>query len=169
MKSVLTLLAVALLVGPATGGQRSKPVPITPQGAGFTAIFPNEPTEVEKEVATAAGNLTVRKFRVEHRSVMYSVTVTEYPDGPGTVSVDELLEGVRDGMKGADGSVKAEEKIDLDGVPGRKLVIEAGRNQTQAMAFLSGRRLYLVIAAGAKRSFREDELASFFKSFAWAK
>jgi hypothetical protein len=172
MRPQLAVLVVLFAAGFVTADSKPKPTAITPSEAGFTAIFPNEPREMYKDIATAAGNVTVVTYRVELKSIVYSVSFTDYPESFGEIDPEKILTGVRDGMKG-DGSAKKDEKTHLDNIPGRDIVIEAGKNQIRSRVYLSKRRLYQVMVSGTTKIMadqaREKEIESFFSSFAWAK
>ena len=166
----LAVLAVLLAVGLTHADSRkSKPVTVSPAGSGFTAVFPAKPSDSEKELASAAGSLTVRTHRVTYNDVVYAVTVTEYPEAFADLPVEKILDGVRDGMKGSDGKV-FEEKIELDGVAGRWLRIEAGKkNAIRVKVFLNQRKLYQVMVSGPLAGVGGKDADDFLASFGWPK
>lgn len=169
MKPFQALIVFVLVAGVAAADSKPKPTTATPVGAGFSVIFPSEFKETTKDIATAAGNMTVITFRVELKSVVYSVSYADYPEALGKLDPEQILGGVRDGMKGTDGSTKKDDRRDLDGVIGREVVIEAEKNQIRGRLFLSKRRLYQVLVSGSKKNIVDKDADAFFSSFAWAK
>ena len=169
MKPFHALLVFVLIAGVAVADSKTKPTPATPDGAGFTVIFPSEFKETSKDIATTAGNMTVTTFRVELKSVVYSVSYADYPEALGKLDPEQILAGVRDGMKGNDGIMKRDDRRDLDGVIGREVVIEADRNQIRGRIFLSKRRLDQVLGSGKKSNIIDKDADAFFGTFAWAK
>jgi hypothetical protein len=168
MRRGLTVGMVLVLVAPALAGPK-KPDYHThnDRAGGYTVVFPGEPKESSKTVASAGSNLDIHTARVEFNGVVYSVTHTIYPGSFGDVPSEKILDGVRDGMSKPDGTV-AEEKVDLDGVAGRSLRIDAGKkNAVRTTVFLSNRRLYQVMVAGPKEAVDGKDASDFLKSFGW--
>lgn len=172
-RSVPLLVLLALAVPAVADSKKPKPQTHTSEDGLYSVIFPAEPSSSEKKVASTGGNLTIQTTRAEFAGVIYSVTFTDYPESFGAVSADKVLDGVRDGMKGNDGSIKKEEKTSLDGVPGRELRIEAGKNAIRCRTFLVKQRLYQVMVTASSKDSKGtvdgDEAEQFFRSFSWAK
>lgn len=169
-KRSLAVLVVLVAVGLTHADSRkSNPVTVSPAGAGFTAVFPAKPSDAEKELASAAGNLTVRTHRVEFDKVVYAVTVTEYPDAFADLAAEKILDGVRDGMKG-DGELKADKATTVSDAPARELeVMTKKKTGIRGVAVLHKRTLYVVTATGPTDALAKETATEFLKSFAIVK
>ena len=131
----------------------------------FKCLFPAEPESDGKELAVGAERtVPVWTHRAKANDWVYSVTVAEYPAVFAEVPADTLLDGARDGLKGKDGKVKAEEKM-KGPYPGRAVRIEAGKNTVRSRLVLGGSRLYQVTVAGPTKNFPEKTSEAFFNSF----
>jgi hypothetical protein len=147
--------------------RNEKPKPYESSENQYRVAFPKDPTVTSKKLATAAGPLPVHTARAEaSKDLVLSVTVTTYPESFLDVTPSKLLDGVRDGLKGADGTVKADKEITFgDGKhPARDVTVEAGKTTIRAKLILVDRRLYQVMLTGSKDKVAaaEDE---FLKSF----
>jgi hypothetical protein len=143
----------------------SKPEIKPTTGSGFQAVFPKEPEETNKVVATVAGNLTIQTIHVEVRSVIYSVSVTEYPSKLGELNSEEILDAVRDSTRGVDGKQNKEEKTERYGLPGRFIVVDAGKSEIRGHIFVSKRKLFQIFVMGSKKTLTERDAETFFNSF----
>ena len=98
-----------------------------------------------------------------------SVSYADYPETFRTVAAKQLLDGVRDGLKGTDGKVVAEDETTVGSgdskVVGRSIRIEAGNNAIRVRVFLVENRLYQVMVAGTKAAVDANTADEFLKSF----
>ena len=165
-----TALALILLVAVSAAAQPKKPTSFTSDAHGYRVKFPAPPKAVPpKTLATAGGEVRMDTDRAEvGRDLELAVTVATYPDKFTDVAAKTMLDGVRDGLKGADGKV-TDKAISLDGpggaVVGREVRVEAGGNLIRCRAYLVGTKLYQVMATGTKDkvggAVADDFLASF--------
>lgn len=170
MTRTLPLLILLVLTVPVLAQSRKpKPQSYTSEDGRYSVIFLAEPSAADKKVASVGGNLTIQTTRTEYGGVVYSVTYTDYPEAFAAASADKVLDGVRDGMKGNDGSVKKDEKVTLDGVGGREFRIEAGKNAIRCRTFLVKQRLYQVMVTGATKGIDGEEATQFLDSFQWSR
>ena len=165
----LPLLAVLLVVGLAHG-QSKKPTKYTPipatAGLGFSASFPCSVADSTKELATAAGSVTVRTHRGEYEKVAYAVTVTEYPESFADLPPEKILDGVRDGLRG-DGEVTKDKATTVNDAPARELEVTTKKKTgVRGIAVLHKRTLYVITAAGPSDSLAKETATDFLKSFA---
>jgi len=100
------------------------------------------------------------------------VGYSDYPEEMVKESDPEkILDGSRDGaVRNANGKLVLENKISLDGNPGRELVIDAkgkgGQDATmKARVFLVKNRLYQVMVVAPKGQVSGAEIDDFLKSF----
>jgi hypothetical protein len=167
MRRPLAVLALALLAAPLHAGD---PLPVRVQADTYRARFPDDPEEESKKLAVGAGQsvpVVGRRATDPKSGAVFAVTVADYPPAFAEVPAEKLLDGVRDGLKGKDGKVKAEEERTLgpEKHPGRAVRIEAGKNTVRARLFLVGTRLYQVTVAGATKTFPEKASDEFFAAF----
>lgn len=179
MRFPFALLSPLLLLLPACS-ERQAPAQIEKRGEAayksdegkYTVRFPKEPTITNKELATTAGVLKVQTAKCDAgKETVLSVSHTTYPPNFGEVDAAKILDGVRDGLKGQDGVVKADQALTLgdDKVQARDVRIEAGKNGIRTRLILQDRRLVQVMAVGTKESLEAKPVEEFFKSFELAK
>lgn len=135
--------------------------------ASFTARFPAPPKLDEKDLVIGGGRsawVATHRATDSKSGAEFSVTVADYPAAFAEVSPQTLLDGVRDGLKGKDGKVKAEEPL-KGPYPGRAVRIEAGSNTIRTRLVLVGTRLFQVTVVGKTRSFPEKLSEEFYASF----
>lgn len=167
MRRPLAVLALALLAAPLHAGDR---LPVRVQTDTYRVRFPDDPEEESKKLAVGSGQsvpVVSRRATDPKSKAVFSVTVADYPPAFAEVPAKKLLDGVRDGLKGKDGRVNAEEETTIgpDRHPGRAVRIEAGKNTVRARLYLVGTRLYQVTVAGATKGFPEDASTEFFAAF----
>jgi hypothetical protein len=135
----------------------------------FKIKFQGEPKVNSDLIPTDVGNIEMSSF-------MYEKSVTEaymvaYSDYPSEIvknsSVDEMLQGAKDGSSGNMGITKfdLDEKIELDGHKGLYFRGSAGTIHAEYKIFLVENRLYQVAIlrdGGYSKPERSDE---FFNSF----
>ncbi len=163
----LALLAVLLAVGLAhADGKKPKYTTIPASaGIGFTVTFPCSPSDSTKELATAAGSVTVRTHRGEFDGVAYAVTVTEYPETFADVQPQKILDGVRDGLRG-DGEVTTDKVVKMNDAPARELEVATKKKTgVRGVAVLQKRTLYVITASGPSSSLAKETTSDFLKSF----
>jgi hypothetical protein len=167
-KRSLAILFVFVAAGLAHGQPKKPKYTTIPAsaGLGFTASFPCQVADTTKELATAAGSMTVRTHRGEHEKVAYSVTMTEYPETFADLAAEKILDGVRDGMKG-DGELKTDKAVTVSDVPARELEVTTKKKTgIRGIAVLNKRTLYVVTAAGPSDAISKEVATDFLKSFA---
>jgi hypothetical protein len=142
----------------------------TSDAGKFRVKFPGKPKVDSKELGSGPGGvqaIPVTTERVEgSNGVVYAVTFADYPDTFLGVKAATVLDGVRDGMRGKDGTVKEYKEVTLNGtIPGREIRIEAGKRVVRARVFLTGTRLYQVMVTGDKQPADGKSADEFLKSF----
>jgi hypothetical protein len=166
---ILAVLFVAAAPAPA---QRGKAGRHESEAGRYRAQFPNKPKTETKELALGGGQTaTVTTDRSDGPSsqAVFAVTYTDYPETFREVPAKTILDGVRDGLKGADGKVTKDEEVSLgdgpDRLSGREFRVVAGSKVIHARVFLHGRRLYQVMVTEAKDAVRASAIEDFFRSF----
>ena len=176
----LSVFAVGLCI--ATGGplvsQERKPDPHTSKEGKYRVDFPEKPSTSRKDLSTGGRIVKVVTEKADGpKGTTLAVTYTDYPNSFQDVPAKTILDGVRDGMKGTDGKVTADEELEQkdDHRGGRYVRVEAGRNAIRARAFLVGTRLYQVMVTGPKDAIGEKDSVDgknandFLTSFKWYK
>lgn len=167
MKITLSISFVLFLADAAAFAQKPSDTPYRSEEAKYAIRFPKEPTIANKELATSAGVLKVQTTKYEGNGVVFSVSTTVYPASFGEVDPVKILDGVRDGLKGADGEIKSD-KATIAGEekhPARDVRVEAGKNAVRAKLVLVDRRLIQIMVVGGKDAVDTTLVTDFFKSF----
>jgi len=144
-----------------------KPKPFDSPDGQYRIEFPKEPSVSNRKLATPAGPLPIQTARSEvHKDLVLSVTVTTYPESFVDVAPAKLFDGVRDGMKAADGTVKLDRETTFGEAkfPARDLSIESGKTTIRSRLILVDHRLYQLMLTGSKDCVAAAE-AEFLKSF----
>lgn len=118
-------------------------VKLSPSGGGFSVLLPHEPKF--EHVTDPANN--INNYRYSDIEEGYGF-ICEYFDIPGSgADTQVLLDAIRDGViRGANATKLSEEKIALDGYPGRELELSvpvSGQDvPVRARIILVGNRVY---------------------------
>ena len=170
MRLALTLiLTLAVLTSVSADNPRNPKLERYSSKAGqFRVLMPDDDDHEDTTLATAVGPVRVRTVRGDvGRELQLAVTYSDYPEAFAKVPAMKLYDGVRDGLKGTDGTVDTEKDVLLveDGPLGREFIIRAGKNVIRCRAFLVGSRLYQVMATGRSDEVNGKTAAEFFDSF----
>jgi len=118
----------------------------------FTIETPAPFEETQQSVETPVGPIEIRTFSAETEETAYVVAYSDYPSEiVDQTPPEELLDSSRDGaISSLGGTLVSEEEIEIEGNPGRSLVISTDANQNQAATinsriFLVDNRLYQVL------------------------
>jgi hypothetical protein len=124
----------------------------TSKQGGFTIKLPGAPMESKRRVASAAGVLDVYLFVVDGKDdASYVVSYSDLPGeqikaGNEQKRLDFACEGA---VNNARGKLRSEKKIELDGHPGRELIIDTDKEIVIRMRIYAVKqRLYQVMAIG---------------------
>ena len=136
-------------VGVASGQERAeKWKEFAPKGAGFAALFPEKPKELERVVKAGELPLVARDYRAKGAGE-YAVM---YFDVPVPAGDEKLMREMLDGLRGfavgeLEGTLLGEKEIKLEGYRGRLLEVSLGKNSVaRVMLLLTGNRVYRVSA-----------------------
>ena len=121
---------------------------IAPEGADLTCEMPGEPKASNQTVETAVGPIEVILHILEVPEGAYLVNSTTIPPNAPAATIEERLNGARDGaVKNSQGKLLTETKIKLGVNQGRELLIEQGSGLfVRARVFMAGKRLVQVVA-----------------------
>src|SRR5262245_47356704 len=138
----------------------------------YSVSLPGKPTESDKKVESAAGELTIHMaLPSPNNDLAYLVTYNDYPDAAiGGADKEAMLDGVRDGnLKSFGGKVASEKKINIgkDKFPGREILLEKAGETTvyRARMYLVNNRLYQVVLVGAKDIATNKDTDKYLESF----
>jgi len=138
----------------------------------FSIETPAPFEETQQSVETPVGAVEIHTFTAETEDTAYVVAYSDYP--PEIVNQTDpqvLLDSSRDGaVSNLGGTVVSEEVIDLEGNPGRSLVINTEANQDQAATinsriYLVDNRLYQILVVAPDNSADAEVSQSFLDSF----
>jgi hypothetical protein len=162
------LVSGVLCLGCGRGFSESDWKDLRPDGQKFSAKMPGEPKLKQQEASTGAGPITVNQYVVEGRSYAYIVGYTDYPaKAIEGANPEGMLDGGRDGaLKNVRGAkLSKEEKIQLDGHPGRELHVDIpGKGKLVARFYLVKNRLYQLLAAGDDVTPEDKDVRRFLES-----
>jgi CheY-like chemotaxis protein len=133
---------------------------------GFSVAFPAGATDpTEQEEPGPAKVVTVRSSLPDTTSLV--VTATSQPAEASKGDADAaMLDAVRNGLaEGFKGKAEGEEKLTLDGHPGRSFRVAFGDNLCRVRAFVGKGRLYQVMVLGPRTRVASKEADQFLDSF----
>ena len=143
--------------------------PTAPDDAGFAVKFPGKPKETKASPGTKLGKLkVVTATYADAAANVFMASHTEFPEGTGKPeNLAAILDGVRDGLKGSDGTALAEDEVEFgrEKLPGRELTVRKDEQYVRVLAVVRGDRLYQVGVVGTKEFTRSKEADAFLKSF----
>ena len=135
----------------------------------FRVQMPTTPTEQKQRVKTATGQVEVFLFLAEGSAASFVLSYSDFPEKEVKAGDEaKRLDFARDGaVNSARGKLRSEKKIDLDGVPGRELVIDNGGGDMvlKVRIYAAERRLYQLLAVGPGAILTSKEAAAFLDSF----
>ncbi len=169
-----TFWVCALLMGAIalTGCSKGESAPFSSETGQFTINAPETFQETQQSVETPIGTIDIHTFTAEKRKSAYVVAYSDYPPQVVTLSDPQLLlDSSRDGaLRNLKGNLVKEEKIELNGNPGRSLIInattETGEPATiNARLYLVKNRLYQVLVVIPEKNADLSKTQAFLDSF----
>ena len=163
------LVAIALALFVVSSLPARPPEKYAPDAAGFEVTFPGKPKETKATPTTQLGKLrVVTATFADGDNNVFMASHTDFPVGAAKPeNRDALLDGVRNGLKGKDGTVLSNKDIVVG--PGKhegqELAIEKGKQHIRARIVLRGDRLFQVAVVGTKDFVATAEAEAFLKSF----
>jgi hypothetical protein len=137
-----------------------------PAGVGYRIEMPTAPQVSSRDVPTQLGPIKTTMALVDRGSIAFIVSHNDYPaDAIKATPSEQLLDGIRTGQVGTH-KLRAEEKIQISGQPGRHLVIETAQGQViVSRIVMVEARLFQAIYVGPKGSEDGDDAKRFMASF----
>jgi len=164
-----TVLGLLLSSAPATAADEFVWRTFGSADVGFRVELPDTPDYEHASELTLAGRVQHHHHQVDLPGVRIDI---ERHDLPAVALVffspDSILDrAARDLVSDLGASLRCEEKIELQGQPGRRLCFELGLppHPEESRLFLLGRHLYIVAAGPYESTYRESVVNRFFESF----
>jgi hypothetical protein len=155
-----------------TAAEDAKVETFTSETGGFTIDSPLDLIEASQSVPTAAGDIDIYTYTAENDNAAYVVAYSDYPaEIVEQTDPAMILDGGRDGAVGnVGGTLVSEDQIELDGNPGRSLVIDAETDDGQAATinariYLVENRLYQALVVVPKDGEDKVDIQGFLDSF----
>ncbi len=149
-RSLAVNLLVCLVLGLfVTGVQGAEWQQVSPPGTDLVIEMPGEPKAMTQKIDTAAGEIEVVLYILEVEGLAYLVNSTSIPPDAPMATIDERLNGARDGaLQNTQGKLVSEKKIKVGVNQGRDLVIEKEGEGIfiHARIVMVGRRLVQALA-----------------------
>ena len=159
---MLALLLLLCLVEPPE-------VVVQPKDGHFAICFPGKPKENTQSAKTDLGTLKIytATYALPDGSI-FLASFTEFPaeavkpDFRGT-----LYDGVVTGLKGKDGKVVSEKKLEIgkDKDEGREVLIDKGKQQTRFRVVVKDNRLIQIALVGTGEFVTGKDATAFLDSF----
>lgn len=134
----------------------------------FRVLMPDDDDDENTTLATVVGPVRVETVRGDiGRSLNLSVSYSDFPDAFSSVSKVKLYDGLREALKGVDGTIENEKDYTpgRDGPLGREFTVTGGKNKIRCRVVLVGTRLYQIMAVGERDFVDSQTVAEFFDSF----
>lgn len=143
---------------------------VNPDGLGFSVEMPRLPNAKEESVDIGNGkSAKMRTLQILSESVVYDITVADYPKGAIQAAGDEaqVLDNARDGiLQNAMGPLKSGTKIEFVGRTTRELLVDMTTGFTsRSRIFIVGDRLFNVGAITEDGNVRSALVERYFASF----
>ena len=145
----------------------------------FSILMPNKPKK-DVDLLESPQGIKIKLISfisfIKNNSVMYMVSYTDYPiEVINSLNTDEFLSSSTQGAaNNVNGVVIVEQKITLNGYPGREVVIEAAMRKPKDATFktrfyLIKNRLYVIQIYSLKGLISAYEQNNFLNSFKYGK
>jgi hypothetical protein len=173
MRTVVGVFGLILAIAATAWAADDDFQPFTSKDGGFTVSLPGKPEQSTSTTTTELGDVELHQF-LARRPNDKETYVLIYCDLPAEMVKDadpeKLLDRSRDGgVASIHGKVAKEDKVKLDGNPGRGLEVDALGGTRLWRLYLVGGRLYQLLATSDGGRPSADRANTFFSSFELAK
>jgi hypothetical protein len=161
-------LRIAVVLGLALLGCQDAWVPFSSPEGRFAVEFPTPPVRAESPVETPAGPATMHTHTAKGPSAAYVVAWADYPPEALQADLEQMFDQTRAGLvANLRGELVSEEKLEIQGRPGRALTLRVGGAGTvlEARLVLVDERLYQVAVVNSEGHADTPEAQRFFRSF----
>ncbi len=173
MRKKVFIFAFPALIFIAIGCGKAEWKDFKSEAGAFSVQLPGTPVEKTEPVNVAKlGTINMVTYTLEQKDGAYMAAYNDYPYGLfEQTTPDKVLDGARDGAvrNVQDGKLVSEQKIELDGNPGRDIVAEGMQQNitfvVKARIYLVKYRLYQAMAILPKEQSSSIDAAKFLDSF----
>src|SRR5215471_17233028 len=144
----------------------------SPKEGDFRVSMPGTPEEKSQTRETTDGVGKLTSYGIVREGFAYMIIRSDVPASVLAKGPKKVLDEARDqGVKKAGATLREEKAIELDGHPGREMVLDVPESRTRpagiyrSRVYLVGRTHYSVIAFSSKSGDRSKEITSFLDSF----
>lgn len=172
MKKIILLLTVCFLALNTISAQDW--TKYKSEDLAFVAWYPDSPEKTVQKVQTAVGELDMHMIMYapteDDENAVYSVIRSDYPEDQFKDADDEYNAGVLDGaVKGAVSNVKGtlvfDNKVKLNGYPGRSIKIQIDGGYIYINAYLVENTMYITQVICLVENDNNDEIDRFLNAF----
>lgn len=160
----ILLLGVAAIAQNGGPGDPA-PAPFTSKDGGFSIAMPGTPTISFQQKETPAGTIINKIFQVIGEDKVNSVICTDYP---GEINGDQeaFLNGVLQGLsQSTGGQLLTQKNIQVEGCPGRQVMLKLPLGLLHSRYFLKGKRIYQIVQLQMKGKDAPEEFDQYAASF----
>lgn len=156
------LLVPGLILGGGTGWQR-----FVSASGWFRVEVPGKPSSTVQKVASPSGPIEVHLTVVDHERSTFAVGWSEWTEAAlKAADAGKRLDAAREGaVASAKGKLLSEKALDLQGWPGREVLIEGPRGRVRTRIYAADKRLYQVMVVGNARMVGGRDADRFLASF----
>lgn len=161
-------IGLGLALGVALLGCQDDWVPFSSPEGRFAVAFPSAPLPTESSLETAGGPVTLHTHTATGPDAAYVVAWADYPPEALDKDLERMFDRTRDGLVvNLQGKVVADEKLEIQGRPGRALTLRVAGTDTilKARLVMVDRRLYQVAVVDSEGRVDASDTARFFDSF----
>ena len=165
-------LILGVLLCAACQGNQTAYEEFSSETGNFSIDTPGTLEETQQSVETPVGPINIHTFTAESNESAYVVAYSDYPNEIVEQTDPEmLLDSSRDGaVSNLGGTLVEEETIELEGNPGRSLIIDTAAGTEEAATinsriFLVDNRLYQILVVVPEAVEGEIDSETFLDSF----
>ena len=147
---VLLVVALSSAGSPATAQTWME---FKPEGVGYSLEMPGVWTLSSQNINTPIGPLTANMAAVTVNDQAYMTMWIAYPEEAVRARpIDTMLDGARDGaVANVKGTLRKEERITVNGLPGREIIVDVPNNLVAIQRFFVLRNILVqALIAGAR-------------------
>ena len=153
------LIIALILAGNAALAQAADWQKVSPPDTGLVIEMPGEPKASNQKIDTVAGEIEVTLYILEVDGLAYLVNSTSIPPNAPKATIEERLNGARDGaVQNTKGKLVSEKKIKVGVNQGRDLIIEKEEDGIfiHARIVMVGRKLVQALAVNKNKEPNAD-------------
>lgn len=169
MKKIMFLIIVIIFI---TGCVEKEWEEFRDEDGKFSVMLPGNPEKTTTQINTEIGVIDLNMFMYEDYNAVYMVAYSDFPLGHiESKGVQQLLDDARDGaVRDINGELINEKITEINGYPGRSLLIKAEEEELMARdnLYIVENRMYQIVIVyplDKNVDFEMDKFISSFKIF----